>query len=410
MEAPTTVLYVNHTAQVSGGERSLLEILRGMPDSIRPVVACPDGPLVEYLTPLGVARICIPGTDGSLKLHPGRTPIAMGQIARAAFAVRAAARRHEARVVHANSIRAGLIATMSTKLGGPPSVVHLRDRLPDGLASTVVLRVVGHANELIANSRYTAASLNRARVRRAPVVLGNPVDLDRFDATRIDRTSARAQLGVPGGSFVAVVLAQITPWKGQEEAIRAVAKVRAKHPDVRLLLVGAAKFVSKATRYDNLGYLARLRQLVADLGLQDHVIFAGERDDAPTVLKASDALLVPSWEEPFGRSVIEAMAMRVPVIATNVGGPCEIIDSGIDGVLLPPRDPQGWAAAIERMIAEPSWREQLSAEGWRRVQPYGIDSHVRALLKVYDAVGSSNLLAAETDRPPHPTLDPAGAG
>lgn len=409
MEASTTVLYVNHTAQISGGERSLLEILRGIRESTRPVVACPDGPLVERLAELGVRHARIPGTDGSLKLHPRHTTVAVGQMARAALAVRAVARHHGATVMHANSIRAGLFTTLATKLGGPPSIVHLRDRLPDGRASRLALRAVGHADALIANSRYTAASLERAGVRREPVVLGNPVDLARFDVGRVDRAAARASLGLSDESFVATVLAQITPWKGQEEAIRAVAEVRAHHPDVRLLLVGSAKFISKATRYDNVGYLTRLHRLVDELGLQDHVTFAGEREDAPAVLRASDILLVPSWEEPFGRSVIEAMAMRVPVIATEVGGPAEIIDGGRDGILLPPRDPGRWAEAIIRMINAPRWREQLAAEAWAGVQRFAVDAHVRALLELYDSGGPPAVAGAGIGRSSHPSLGPAGA-
>ena len=174
-------------------------------------------------------------------------------------------------------------------------------------------------------------------------MIGNPVDLDRFDPDKVDRFAARNSLGLKHSDFVATVLAQITPWKGQEEAIRSIARVRERHPDVKLLLVGSAKFLSKATRYDNAAYLESLHRLVAELELGDHVQFLGERDDVPAVLRATDTVLVPSWEEPFGRSVIEAMAMRVPVIATNVGGPTEVIADRKNGMLLSPRAPENWA-------------------------------------------------------------------
>ena len=97
------------------------------------------------------------------------------------------------------------------------------------------------------------------------------------------------------------------------------AAVRSEGVDAHLLLIGSAKFVARATRFDNEAYVARLRALVADAGLQDRVSWLGEREDVPELVRALDVLLLPSWEEPFGRALIEAMALGVPVLATDVG-------------------------------------------------------------------------------------------
>lgn len=377
------VLFVNHTAQVSGGERSLLAMLRGVSPTVNAIVACPDGPLVQHLEGLGIQHATIPGTDGSLRLHPVRTPLALLEMTRAAAAVVRLARRHSATVIHANSIRAGLISTGARHLGGPPTLVHLRDRLPKGRLSSLTLRTIGHADAVIANSVYTAESLREAGVSRKAMVLGNPVELARFDPHQVDRHEARATLAIADEDFVATVLAQITPWKGQEEAIRAVALVRRHHPCVKLLLVGSAKFVSRSTRYDNIAYLERLRSLVTELGLRDHVRFVGEREDVPAVLRATDTLLVPSWEEPFGRSIVEAMAMGVPVVATTVGGPPEIITDGHDGLLRPPRRPEAWASALMALIERSDWREEIAATGRRRAQAFSLTDHADALVELY---------------------------
>jgi glycosyltransferase involved in cell wall biosynthesis len=88
--------------------------------------------------------------------------------------------------------------------------------------------------------------------------------------------------------------------------------------------------------------------------------FTGERDDVPTVLSALDIILVPSWEESFRRSLLEAMAMGRPVIATNVGGPREIVTSGFDGLLLPPRlRPDLWAEAVGSLLTNPERRSEI---------------------------------------------------
>src|ERR1700759_4499926 len=88
------VLYVNHTGQISGGEKSLLELVRGGAPEVSPVVACPEGPLADAVADIGVPHVPIPGTDGSLKLHPRHTAAAVYGIGRGALAVRAAARGH----------------------------------------------------------------------------------------------------------------------------------------------------------------------------------------------------------------------------------------------------------------------------------------------------------------------------
>lgn len=377
------VLYVNHTGQVSGAEKSLLELVRGASPAISPIVACPDGPLAGAVAELGVERVSIPAVDGSLKLHPRYTSVALSTIARGALAVHAAAKRHGVSVIHANSIRAGLLVTLPPHGRGPARVVHLRDRLPDSRVSRLTLKAIGRADLLITNSRYTAESLDDAGIMSTRWVIGNPVDLRRFYPERIDRAAARQSLGLTPSDYATTVLAQITPWKGQEEAIQAVARVRHDHPNVRLLLVGSAKFLSKATRYDNRAYLDRLHRLVDDLGLRDHVKFVGERDDVPAVLRATDTLLIPSWEEPFGRSMIEAMAMGVPVIATSVGGPAEVISEHHDGMLVPPRLPEAWAEAIRSLIESPSLQSRLAENGRARAQTFAVESHVEELSSAY---------------------------
>jgi L-malate glycosyltransferase len=216
-------------------------------------------------------------------------------------------------------------------------------------------------------------------------VVHSPVDLERFDPAAIDPSDARARLGLSASSFVLAVIAQITPWKGQDDAIRMLELLKSSERDVRLLLVGSPKFVSGATRYDNRAYARELARLTESLGIGEDVMFLGERDDIPEILRAVDVLLVPSWEEPFGRAIIEAMAMEVPVIATEVGGPSEIVRAGEDGLLLPPRAPPAWAAAIEDLISRPELRAKMGRKARERaVERFGIEPHVRGVLAAYD--------------------------
>jgi glycosyltransferase involved in cell wall biosynthesis len=379
------VLYVNHTAAVSGGERSLLSLLSGLPDSVDPLVAAPRGQLQATVRALGVPVTTITGTAGSLRLHPAHTPRAVAEMALAAAQVRRLARRSAADVLHANSIRAGLVLALA-RARGVPTVVHVRDCLPPGAVSTATLRLIAaSATTVIANSRYTAGSVLAAAPAARVEVIYNPVDLRRWDPARLDRGAARARLGeAVAGRLLLGVVAQLSPWKGQDTAIEALRLLREEGRDAHLLLIGSAKFVARSTRFDNAGYVAHLRARATAAGLEDRISWLGEREDVPELVRALDVLLLPSWEEPFGRSLIEAMALGVPVIATNVGGPAEILDDGVEGYLLAPRDPAPWARAIAGLADDPQRAAEIGRAGRRRVEErFALDRHVAAVLALY---------------------------
>ena len=382
------VLYVSHTGQVSGAELSLLDLLTSLPASVRPSLACPaEGPLAGLAADAGVRTLRIAGTAGSLKVSARRTSRAVAELGLAAAQLVRLAARARADVVHANSVRAGLAAVPASRLTRRPVVVHVRDRLPRGRLADAALRITARGGTvLLANSRFTADGVTAVAPGADLRIVHNAVDLARFDPARQDREQARAALGVADGdAFVAGVVGQITPWKGQLEAVQAVALLAERHPSLRLVVAGEPKFVDAATRFDNRAYVEELRSTIAQRGLEDRVTLLGERGDVPAVLAALDALLVPSWAEPFGRVVLEGMAMGVPVLATGVGGPAEIITDGRDGLLLPPATPAVWAGALERLMAGRREREALGRAGRERAAEFTADRHVTAVLAAYEA-------------------------
>ncbi len=380
------VLFVSHTAVVSGAERSLLDLLAGLPDTVQPLLATPPGQLQELAHERGVATTAIRGTAGSLRVHPLHTPKALSEMAIAAWQVRRAAARHRAEVVHANSIRGGIVLALA-RLRGRARIVHVRDCLPPGRVSAATLRLLAAtATTIVANSEYTAAPLRALAPGAQVEAVYNAVDLRRFDPAAIDRASARARLGEADGRRLLLgVVAQLSPWKGQDTAIEALGALRREGVDARLLLIGSAKFVARATRFDNEAYVSALHELTAREDVAERVSWLGEREDVPDLMRALDVLLLPSWEEPFGRAVIEAMALEVPVIATDVGGPREIVREGREGLLLPPREPARWASAIARLAEDPELAAGMGRAGRERVQQaFTIERHASAMLDVYE--------------------------
>jgi L-malate glycosyltransferase len=395
------VLYVNHTAEISGAEHSLLGLLSALPATVSRSAAVPPGKLADAIARLRIPVSPIAGTAGSLRLHPLHTPRALAEMSLAALQVRRAARRRRADLVHANSIRAGIVLGLA-RPSRTASVVHVRDCLPPGPLSSASMRLIAAtATTVVANSHYTAGSVRRAAPGAHVEVVHNAVDLERWDPARIDRDRARERLGVAGGRELLLgVVAQLSPWKGQSLAIEALRLLREDGIDARLLLIGSAKFVARATRFDNEAYVAGLRAQVAQAGLQERVSWLGEREDVPELVRALDVLLLPSVEEPFGRALIEAMALGVPVIATDVGGPPEILEHGREGYLLSPHEPRAWAQALRGLAESPELRREMGTAGRSRVAgEFTAAHHAAAMLGVYERA-----LARQDSAPP---ADPA---
>jgi glycosyltransferase involved in cell wall biosynthesis len=273
-------------------------------------------------------------------------------------------------------------------------IAHIRDWVPPGRFSRLVLGLIARrADAVVANSAYVAGQFDGLHGKAPVRVIHNPVDLDQFDPARVDRTRARRDLQVANGSVALAVVAQLTPWKGQDDAIRMLAALVRSGRDVTLLLAGSAKFAAPGTRFDNVAYARDLHGLVDELGVGERVRFLGERADVPAILAATDILLVPSWREAFGRIAVEAMAMGVPVVATDVGGPGEIVRPGIDGLLLAPRQPQRWARELEPLVDDAGVRRRIGERGRERARDFRVRSHVDSMDELYRE------LAAGSGRP-----------
>lgn len=223
---PVRILYVDHTSLISGAQRSLLDRLAGLPRDVRPTVACPDGPLAQELRALGIRTLPLWGTEGSLKLRPGHKSRALAELAAMAVTVRRYAARLGSDLIHANTVQAGIIVAGARMLGGPPTAVHLRDVLSHSRAGRIVRKVICTGDGApIAASQHVADSFALGLKHRIEVV-HNPVSLERFRPDKVSRENARGHLGLDGAPAPGMV-GQITPRKGQAEAIGAFAALSA---------------------------------------------------------------------------------------------------------------------------------------------------------------------------------------
>jgi glycosyltransferase involved in cell wall biosynthesis len=153
-------------------------------------------------------------------------------------------------------------------------------------------------------------------------------------------------------------------WKGHRELVEALAKVKQAVPEVRLFVVGVEDTLAAQSAES---YAGQVRARVSELGLEENVIWAGWLEDVPAVMADLDVLAIPSWEEPFGLVVAEAMAMERPVVGFCSGALPEIITNGEEGLLVPARDVEALADALIRLLTDPCRRAEMGRKGRARV-------------------------------------------
>jgi glycosyltransferase involved in cell wall biosynthesis len=377
------VLVYNHASELSGGERSLLSVFDGLPTGRYDVLlAAPEGPL---LAAARERRIPVMPTR-SLEIGYTRNPIVLAhyvaRILQCAWALRRAIRSAGPDVVHANSVRSTLVATLAvhTLRHRPVLVAQVHDLLHKSVANRLVRRIIRSADIIIAVSACVARCVGGSRTR----VLLNAIDPDRFRRDASKGSSLRSQLGVPMSAPVLATIGQLTPWKGHMDALEAFAKLRVRCADAHLLIAGSTKFTGKHRRYDTLAYAQQLKNRASLPDLAGHVHFVGEVEDTVAVYSAADLLVVPSWEEPFGLVVIEAMAAGCAVVGTNSGGIPEIITHGVDGWLVKARDPIALATVMQLMVEDPMLRSRLSTAGMRTIATrFSLTQYVEALERIW---------------------------
>jgi glycosyltransferase involved in cell wall biosynthesis len=295
--------------------------------------------------------------------------------------VRALIRERDIDVVLIN----GLVnpqAAFAARAEGAAVVWQLLDtRAPAALRRASMQLVIWLADVIMSTGVETA------RIHEGAMAFGDrlvpffpPVDTAKFVADRTERAAVRAEWGVGARDPVLGAVSNINPQKGIENLIDAFALVRLDMPGARLVLVGA--------EYDTQrGYSAGLRRQLVRHGLTEgvDVIFTGARPDVARHLHGFDVFVMGSVPNSEGvpTSILEAMSSGLPVVSTDVGGVREVVDVGITGFVVPPRDPEALAKSALRILREPKLRHRMAAEARLQAVPrFDVEvcaqTHIRA--------------------------------
>jgi glycosyltransferase involved in cell wall biosynthesis len=211
--------------------------------------------------------------------------------------------------------------------------------------------------------------------------LGNGIDLGRFDQASVDqerRRQLRKELGVPESRGpILGITGRITQEKGFGELIEAMSLLRADFPEAHLIVIGGQLSTERDAFQD------RLVDFIGEQGLDSHVTFAGFRDDVQDLLGLLDVFVLPSYREGLPRSVLEAMAMELPVVATRIRGCREAVVEQVTGLLVPARDSSALERAIVQVLSDPELAQRFGKAGRERVVTTFDEQFVFARLENY---------------------------
>lgn len=360
---------------VGGGEISFIDLIDGIRVlGVEPVVFVPgQGEVMNRIKALGIEtheidmpRIGLFGIPALLRRQK--------QLSRQF-------RDLHLKLIHVNGARSMLYAGPAAEKARLRCIWHVRVLERDRILDKVRAR---YSDKIIVNSKGVAHSLGKYVPRLSDIrVIHNGIRLDEFrSAEPIDFDK---EFGA-GKDPVVLGVGRFTWWKGFEDLIAACRFVKDSGVKFSCLLVGEALPHEK-------DYEHELKTLVKNLKLEEAVHFCGWREDIARIMKSATVFVLPSREEPFGRVIVEAWSAGLPVVATNKGGPAELIESQVNGILVPPRSPDSIGRAVSMLLEDKGLRDRLVTAGLRSCENFTLARHVEQVFDLYNSLtGTGNII------------------
>lgn len=397
MRPARKILVLAHDALLYGAQRSLLDILERLDrQRYEPHVAIPSkGPFTDALQKLGIPFTCgiaqrwiyfpKPMTLRAILRRPWRRlnhPYMLEVLAWLSLPFRVIAlawliRRRHFDLVYTNTATM-LDGALAARLCGIPHVWHLREAVNGNTdlsgifpASWLPGFSLSHSNAVVTNSTDLARRLFGEPIPSKVEIVHNGID----PATYLTSHPTPLLPKLPAGARLAAVCGTLQERKDILTYLRSAAHLRDSHPELHHLLIGQG----------NLSYLSRIHREILSLRLEDRVHFLGHRDDLPALLSHIDVLVSTAIDEPFGRTLIEAMAAGKPVVATRSGGPQEIIVDGECGFLTELGDDTTIAERLARLLDDAGLYSKMSHAARARVsQHFDLKICLAKIEKIFD--------------------------
>jgi glycosyltransferase involved in cell wall biosynthesis len=365
------ILFVSHVGEMGGAEHSLLTLVRGLaagPYEVHVALPAVGGPLsLELMRTPGVTQHPVPQL-GPLR----RRLLSWLRWFSGKRALRALVEELRPDIVHANTDIAMIFASGVRAEAGPRVIWHIRD-----------MRRLGRLGALLTECCDARVAVSSAVAERYGLdlagrdrVIPNGIDLARF-ASGEGRREVRAELGIPESAIVCLAIGQDVPWKRLDDF--AALSGDGYH---RVLVTYPAPGSGARDA-------CRPRPGV-------HVL--PYREDIERLFAAADVYVHPAEAEAFGRTVVEALAAGLPVIAADDAGPAEIVEHEVNGLLVPAHDVTALEAAVRRLVGDAELRRRLGAAARERAKAFSAEAHVAQVEGLYTELLLRRGATAHEDR------------
>lgn len=275
-----------------------------------------------------------------------------------------------------NDASCNMAAALGAKIAGVPAILHARGFNTDTRGNRWVVDNIRHCIAVSTAVRDDILQLGLPAEKCTVVAEG--LDLQEF-YPRPPQPALRAALGIGDDDPVVTLVGGLVDWKGQDVLLDAAPRIIERYPNAHILLVGGA--YGKDRLFADL-----IAARASDPALGGRVRLLGNRSDVADLLALSTVVLHASTKpEPFGRTFLEGMALGKAVIASNEGGPLDVIEDGVDGILVPPRDPATLATAILHVLDDPERAAALGRRAAVRARDFSIERHTDAICSVLHA-------------------------
>jgi glycosyltransferase involved in cell wall biosynthesis len=388
---PVNVLYLDASVELYGASRMLLTLLRGLDRGkfIPQVILANDIAGEETLFPPELEKLQIAYQEKTLcvlrrfKYLNARGLVWLtGALKDSVPWLVQLIRDRNIGLIHTNTstVLSGALAAVLTRI---PHVWSVHEVLRwEGVVLSPLLHFlstrVTAISEAVAESLWQRFPL----IKKKLVIIRNGIDLRRFaDLPPGMAENLRQELLIIRDEPVVSMVGRIGSWKGENLFLDMARKVAGECPQVKFLIVGG---VLEGRYY----YLEDLKNRICQMGLDKQVIVTGYREDIPAIISASDIVVLPSMQpEPFGLVLLEAMAAGKPVIATNLGGPQEIVQNGVTGFLVDHTGALEMAGRVLQLLEDRGLRHRMGRAGFTRVKSeFSQQRYVEAYQQLYEEI------------------------
>jgi len=359
----TVAFFSNHANIVGGGELSFIDLVDYTRlHNVKPLVFVPGkGEVYDRLLARSISP-CIYSLPQIRFKNSIRLILALIIIVRALL-------HYKVNYVHTNGARCMLIAGIAAWLCRIPVVWHVRVLERDRYLDRIRFMM---ATKIIANSGAVAASLHQFNNPQKVIVIHNGINVNLFKESI--PVNIQKEFNLPEHPVILAV-GRLCAWKRFHVLINACGILRNNGLKCSCLIIGQDAEAEAE-------YCKMLRSMPAASGLSN-IVFGNWRTDVPSIMKSADILVLPSDHEPFGRVILEAWACSLPVIATNAGGPAELIGHGDTGMLIPVDDPEALACTITLLLADDILYRRIVEKSRVRVMEFSIKAHAEKVASLY---------------------------